>query len=240
MIFGKIYVQEGEFIMKKKFLLFIAVACMFSMMACGDKQESETKKNDAVQSIVEKEESEGTGTNTSKEEEPDVADTNNNTVEKPTEALVDYSVDKEKVEAFYANIGNYKKGLIKDDRNASWIAFGSDNDYYSGGRYEGNWMIFVIEEETKLYETASGFNQIYPRTEGSFAFEYMLRIGNGKYKICAVYCNEEKNVYFYAEDEVVIDDATLTEYKIFNSFVYNITDLVGADFTAMTYELDNE
>jgi len=240
MIFGKIYVQEGESIMKKRFLMFIAVASMLSMVACGDKQESETKKNDVAQSIVEKEESEGTGTNTPKEEESDVVGTNNSTAEKPTEALVDYSVDKEKVDAFYANIVNYKKELIKDDRDASWLAFGSDNDYYSGGRYDGNWMIFVIEEATKLYATASGFNEIYPRTEDTFAYEYALRIGNGTYKICAVYRNEEKNVYFYAEDEIVIDDSTLTEYKKRNSFVYNITDLVGADFTAMTYKLDNE
>lgn len=72
------------------------------------------------------------------------------------------------------------------------------------------------------------------------AYDAGLRVGNGTYKLYVIYRNDEKGVYFYAEDEVVIDDTTLQDYKDMKCVVYNVTDLVGEDFTAMTFQLEHE
>lgn len=218
--------------MKKFALLVMTVVFMLSMVACGGKQESESKADDMSQTSTETE----LVASGAVETEESAAET-----ESASEVSGDYSGAKAQIDAFNERIGGYTQDLIKkDDKSASWIDFGSNNDYENGGRYDGNWKIYVVNEETKQYESPGAFYDNYPKTEDVMAYDFGIRIGNGTYKIYAIYQNDDKGVYFYAEDEIVIDETTIREYKGRNSLVYNVTDLVGADFTSMTFRLDHE
>lgn len=214
--------------MKKKFLLVITIALMISMTACGKKEESDSKDSSQLSSVTEDNEK------INAEDKEDTAGS-----EGITGINIDYSIAKNQIDSFNESISGYTGDIIKDDRSASWIVFFSSNDYYSGGQYGGNWNIYVVNDETKQFGKAGLFNDTYTKEGDKHEYDYLLRIGNGTYRVCAIYQNDEKNVYFYAEDEVVIDDSVLTEYKGLNSVIFNVTELVGADFTSMTYQLDN-
>ena len=223
--------------MKKRILLLMTVVFTISMAACGSKQESESSTKDVSQ----------TSTVTEKEEastaESATAVTEDGVTEKESaaDAAVDYSGAKAQIEALDEKIDSYTNDLVKkDDKNASWIMFGSNSDYEHGGGYGGNWTFYVVNEGTKQYESMGTLYDNYPKTEDKMVYDAGLRVGNGTYKLYVIYRNDEKGVYFYAEDDVVIDDTTLQGYKDKKCVVYNVTDLVGEDFTAMTFQLERE
>ena len=215
--------------MKKLILLLMAVSFMISMVACSGKQESKSNESDASQASMEVDES-----------ITDEVDDSITESESASEVKEDYSSAKAQVDAFNERISGYTQDIISDDRSASWIVIGSNNDYNNGGRYDGNWKIYVVNEEIKKYSIMGAFYETYPKTDDTLAYDYSIRTGNGTYKIYVIYQNDEKDVYFYAEEEVVLDDTTIHEYKGKSSFVYNVTDLVGADFTSRTFQLDHE
>ena len=220
--------MKGITIMKKTLLLIITVAFMISVTACGKKEESDSNDKSQISSVTEDNEK------TNVKDEEDIAGS-----EGIPGTNIDYSIAKNQIDSFNESISGYTADSILDDRGARWIVFYSNNDYYSGGQYGGNWKIYVVNDETKQFGTAGLFNDTYTKEGDKHEYDYLLRIGNGTYRVCAIYQNDEKNVYFYAEDEVVIDDSVLTEYKGLNSVIFNVTELVGADFTSMTYQLDN-
>jgi len=223
--------------MKKRILLLMMVVFTISMTACGGKKESESSINDVSQTsaVAEKAEVSTTESATAATEDGVTGK------ESAADGAVDYSGAKAQIEALDEKIDGYTNDLIKkDDKNASWIMFGSNSDYEHGGGYGGNWAFYVVNEETKQYDTMGKLYDNYPKTDDKMAYDAGMRIGNGTYKLYVVYRNDEKGVYFYAEDEVVIDDTTLQDYKDKKCVVYDVTDLVGEDFTAMTFQLERE
>ncbi len=220
--------------MKKRILLLVTLVFTISMVACGEKQESESSAKDVSQTSIETEKEESSAT------ESATAATEDGITEKASVAD-DYSGAKAQIEAFKEKIDGYTNDLIKkDDKSASWIMLGSNNDYEHGGSYGGNWTFYIVNEETKQYNTLTRLNDNRPNTEGKMAYDTGSRVGNGTYKLHAIYQNDEKGVYFYAEDEVVIDDTTLQDYKNMKCVVYNVTDLVGENVTVMTFQLEHE
>lgn len=223
--------------MKKRILLLMMVVFTISMTACGGKKESESSINDVSQTSAVAEKAEVSTA------ESATAATEDGVTEKESaaDAAVDYSGAKAQIDAFKEKIDGYTNDLIKkNDKSASWIMLGSNNDYEHGGSYGGNWTFYIVNEETKQYNTLTRLNDNRPNTEGKMAYDAGSRVGNGTYKLHAIYQNDEKGVYFYAEDEVVIDDTTLQDYKDMKCVVYDVTDLVGEDFTVMTFQLEHE
>ncbi|MGN1120592.1 MAG: hypothetical protein ACI4Q4_09545 [Oscillospiraceae bacterium] len=205
----------------------LAVFAAISMTACGAKSETGTSKTSSVADDNTQVTAEKTEAATPAEETPDFTATN-----------VDYSDAKSRIDEFYEYFGTLESGLIKDDREASWLVFESFVDYKSGGSYDKNWDFYVIDEEAKQYH---GANTLYPaskKEETKNPYDYYCRIGNGTYKIYAIYQNDEAGVYFFATDEVVIDDSNVGDYNGLKSVCYNLTEMIGEDFTALAYELN--
>lgn len=215
--------------MKRKHLIAMAIFTAVSMTACSANGVSETSQTSSVTNADTQETTEKNKATTVSEETPEPSDTS-----------VDYSAAKSQIDDFYEYLSAFKSGLIKDDREANWLVLESFLDYKSGGSYDKNWKFYVVDEEQKQYFGANTLYSTNHKDETMPVYDNSCRIGNGTFKIYAIYQNDEAAVFFFAEDEVVIDDSAVCDYDGRKCVCYNLPEMIGEDFTAFTYQLNHQ
>ncbi len=215
--------------MKKKLLSIALVASLIlSAAGCGEKENSVTTDN-------------GTTTTSAENitaDEDNVTEATTVTVAETETAIVeteDYSEAKAKIEAFYESKDDYEGGVITDNKEDCWFYYDSYIDDEKGGDYESDyWKIYVSNEDTKAI---TFFNNLKPTSKTLPKYDWHQRVGYGNFKIYAVYDNDELGVYFFAEDEVNLNETNVSQEGDFLVHHYNLTELIGEEITEKTYQL---
>lgn len=200
--------------MKKRILSIALIASLvLSAAGCGETGNSTTDNNGTT----------ATARENVTADEDSVAET-----ESAIEETEDYSEAKAKIEAFYESEGNYEGWVITDNKEDCWLHYDSYIDEENGGNYNKSdyWKIYVSNEDTKAMQEVDNLQY----------GNYHHRVGYGNFKIYAFYDNDELGVYFYAEDEINLNESNVSE----NEYHYNLTELIGEEITKKTYKLENK
>lgn len=226
--------------MKKRILSIALIASLaLSAAGCGKTGSSESEDNISTtvadNSDVSKTTTNVADNNTADEDNATETTTVNAAeMESATIETEDYSEAKAKIEAFYESKSDYKGGIITDNKEDCWFNYDSYIDGENGGDYDSDyWAIYVSNEDTKAI---SSFNNLNPTSETSPKYEWSQRVGYGNFKIYAVYDNDELGIYFYAEDEVNLNESNVVQGESFLEYHYNLTELIGEEITTKTYQ----
>lgn len=219
--------------MQKKFIIISLIASLvISVAGCSQTDSSATNDNTAASNNADV--AEITKTATEATEEQILSSEETTITEKE-----DYSEAKAKVDTFWEHLNDYKFGVITNNKSDCWFYYESHISKENGGQYKSDyWKFYVTNEDTKEFIDFSMNPTANKDGSGLPLFDYHQRVGYGNFKIYAVYDNDESGVYFYAEDEITLNESNVSENGSLLVYHYNLTELVGEDFTAKTYQLD--